>query len=60
MMQYRPHAGPIAAGRNMEASQLHPASERSLCECPIERRINPSGEGDDDPMVLEPVESGLL
>jgi hypothetical protein len=26
----------------------------------VDRRINRSDEGDDDPMILEPIESGLL
>lgn len=45
---------------DMEASELHPASESALREWPIDRRINRSGDGDDDPMTIEPIESGLL
>lgn len=44
----------------MQANELHPISETGLREWPIDRRINRSGEGDDDPMVLEPLESDLL
>lgn len=44
---------------DMEARELHPASESALREWPIDRRVNRSGIGDDDPTLLEPVESGL-
>ena len=44
----------------MEAKELHPASELALREWPIDRRANRSGVGDDDPTLLEPIESGLL
>jgi putative SOS response-associated peptidase YedK len=44
----------------MSAAELHPASESALREWPIDRRINRSGEGDDDPMTIEPIESDLL
>lgn len=44
----------------MEAAELHPASETALREWPIDRRINKADVGDDDPMVLEPIESDLL
>lgn len=43
-----------------EARELHPASESALREWPIDRRVNRSGVGDDDPTLLEPIESGLL
>jgi putative SOS response-associated peptidase YedK len=44
----------------MEASELHPASEGALREWPIDRRVNKADAGDDDPMMIEPIESGLL
>jgi putative SOS response-associated peptidase YedK len=44
----------------MEASELHAADEGALREWPIDRRINKADAGDDDPMTLEPIESGLL
>jgi putative SOS response-associated peptidase YedK len=44
----------------MEASELHPASETALREWPIGRRVSKADVGDDDPMVLEPIESNLL
>lgn len=31
-----------------------------LREWPIDRRINRTGVGDDDPMTIEPIESDLL
>ncbi len=40
--------------------ELHRASESALREWPIDRRINMSAAGDDDPMVFEPIESGSL
>jgi putative SOS response-associated peptidase YedK len=45
---------------DMEASELHPASESALREWPIDQQINRTGVGDDDPMTIEPLESGLL
>jgi putative SOS response-associated peptidase YedK len=45
---------------DMEAAELHPASESALREWPIDRRINKPDVGDDDPMTIEPIESGLL
>jgi hypothetical protein len=60
-------ADPIAASRNrsmaigdLKANELHPAAESALREWPIDRRINRSGDGDDDPMTMEALESGLL
>lgn len=44
----------------MHASELHPASETALREWQIDRRVNRSGVSDDDPGLLEPIESGLL
>jgi putative SOS response-associated peptidase YedK len=44
----------------MDAKELHPASESALREWPIDRRINKADVGDDDPTVLEPIESGPL
>jgi putative SOS response-associated peptidase YedK len=44
----------------MTKDELHPASESALREWPIDRRINRSGDGDDDPMTIEPIESGFL
>ena len=44
----------------MEANELHPASESILREWPIDRRMNRADVGDDDPTLLEPIESGLL
>ncbi len=44
----------------MSAAELRPASESALREFPIDRRINRSGDGDEDPMTIEPIESGLL
>jgi putative SOS response-associated peptidase YedK len=44
----------------MEAKELHPASESALQEWPIDRRMNKADVGDDDPMPLEPIESGLV
>jgi putative SOS response-associated peptidase YedK len=44
----------------MSAAELHPVSESALREWPIDRRINKADAGDDDPMTIEPIESGLL
>ncbi len=44
----------------MAAEELHPAAESALREWPIDRRVNRTGVADYDPMVLEPLESGLL
>jgi hypothetical protein len=44
----------------MTKDELHPASESALREWPIDRRINRSDEGDDDPLTIEPIESDLL
>jgi hypothetical protein len=33
---------------------------KSLARMPIDRRINKTGVGADDPMTIEPIESGLL
>jgi hypothetical protein len=41
-------------------THTRPASESALREWPINRRINKTGAGDDDPMTIEPIESGLL
>jgi hypothetical protein len=43
----------------MEAKELHPASESALREWPIDQRMNKADAGDDDPMLLEPIESDL-
>ena len=32
----------------------------TLREWPIDRRVNKADAGDDDPMTIEPIESGLL
>lgn len=44
---------------DMEANELHPASESTLREWPIDRRMNRADVGDDD-STLEPIESVLL
>ncbi len=44
----------------MTKDELHPASESALREWPIDRRVNKADAGDDDPMTIEPIESGLL
>lgn len=44
----------------MTAQELEPAAEEALREWCVSARVNRSGEGDDDPMVLEPIELGLL
>ncbi len=45
---------------DMAAEELHPAAESALREWTIDRRVNKSGAGDDDPTLLEPLESDLL
>jgi hypothetical protein len=50
----------VDLSKYMEASKLHPASEGALRKWPTDRRINRNGEGDDDPMTIEPIESDLL
>lgn len=42
--------------RRRTAAVANPA----LREWPIDRRINKTNVGDDDPMTIEPIESGLL
>lgn len=44
----------------MPAEELHPAAESALREWSIDRRANRTGAGDDDPSLLEPIESDLL
>ena len=45
---------------DMSADELHSASESALREWPIDRRVNRTDIGDDDPTLLEPIESGSL
>lgn len=44
----------------MRTSKLHPASESALRERPISRHMNKGDVGDDNPKVLEVIESNLL
>ncbi len=44
----------------MGADKLGPAAEEALREWLVDRRINKTGAGDDDPTTIEPIESGLL
>lgn len=37
---------------DMTKDELHPASEGALRERPIDRRINTSDAGDEDPMTI--------
>ena len=37
-----------------------PASESALREWPVSRRVNRSGEGDDDPTIINPEESANI
>ena len=34
---------------------LRPAAENALREWTVDRRVNRTGEGDDDPTIVEPV-----
>lgn len=40
----------------MTAAELHPAPGEALREWPVSRRLNRTGQGDDDPTIIEPVE----
>lgn len=40
----------------MRAEDLKAAAEEALRGWPISKRLNRSGEGDDDPSILEPIE----
>lgn len=40
----------------MTAAELQPASADALREWPVSRRLNRTGQGDDDPTIIEPVE----
>ncbi len=43
----------------MRADELHPVSETALREWPIDRRVNKADVGDDDPLLIQPIESDL-
>jgi putative SOS response-associated peptidase YedK len=40
-------------GGTLGADGLRPAAESVLCEWPVSKRMNRSGEGDDDPTIIE-------
>ena len=49
-----------AADRAMHHRAVNLPLTLTLREWPIDRRVNKADAGDDDPMTIEPIESGLL
>ncbi len=41
---------------SMKKDELRPAAEEALREWRVSKRVNKSGEGDDDPAIIDPVE----
>lgn len=58
MQQDRPNEIDRGLSGKLRAADLHPASESALREWPIDP--HKADVGDDNPMLLEPIESGLL
>lgn len=46
----------LAKPGSMGADDLKPEAEQALRGWPVSKRLNKSGEGDDDPSILAPID----